>query len=66
MKFTISDIEVGFENASLTVSESSGMVEIPVRVFPDGSGNIPDIGKPFGLRITSKDGSAVGMVMYEI
>lgn len=66
MKLTISDIDVGFENASLIVSESSGMVEIPVRVFPDENGIIPDIGKPFGLRITSKDGSAVGKVMSEM
>ena len=45
---------------SYSVSESSGAVEIAVRAFPDGSGNVPNIGVPFGLRITSEDGSAVG------
>ena len=53
-------MQVGFGAESLTVSESSGDVEIAVRVFPDGNGNTPHIGKPFGLRVTSKDGSALG------
>ena len=39
------------------------MVEIAVGVFPDENGNIPDLGKPVGLRITSKDRSAVGKVI---
>ena len=42
------------------------MVEIAVGVLPDENGNIPDIGKPVGLRITSKDGSAVGKIISKI
>ena len=45
------------------MSESAGGVEIAVRAFPGENGNIPDIGKPFGLRVTSKDGSAVGKIL---
>ena len=45
------------------MSESAGGVEIAVRAFPNENGNIPDIGKPFGLRVTSKDGSAVGKII---
>ena len=56
-------MEVGFESESLSVSESAGGVEIAVRAFPNENGNIPDIGKPFGLRVTSKDGSAVGKIL---
>ena len=54
------DLKVGFVDASYSVSESSGMVEIAVTAFPDSSGNVPSIGIPFGLRITSGDGTAVG------
>ena len=54
------DMRVGFENESLTVSETSGHVEVTVRVLSNGNDEWPHIGKPFGLRITSKDGSAVG------
>ena len=45
------------------MSESAGGVEIAVRAFPNENGNVPDIGKPFGLRVTSKDGSAVGKII---
>ncbi|CAI8047192.1 Scavenger receptor cysteine-rich domain-containing group B protein, partial [Geodia barretti] len=44
-------LEVGFESESLSVSESAGGVEIAVRALPNENGNIPDIGKPFGLRV---------------
>ena len=57
------DLEVGFESESLSVSESAGGVEIAVRAFLGENGNVPDIGKPFGLRVTSKDGSAVGKIL---
>ena len=40
--------------------ESAGVVEIAVRAFPDSSGSVPSIGIPFGLRIASQDGSAIG------
>ena len=60
------DIQVGFWAESLTVSESSGDVEIAVRVFPNENGNTPHIGKPFGLRITSKDESAVGRIIIDL
>jgi hypothetical protein len=58
-------LEVGFESESLSVSESAGGVEIAVRAFPNENGNIPDIGKPFGLRVTSKVGSAVAGMDYQ-
>ena len=42
------------------MSELAGAVDVTVRILPDELGNIPTIGTPFGLRITSADGSAVG------
>ena len=45
---------------SYSVLESAGVVEVAVRAFPDSSGSVPSIGIPFGLRIASGDGSAVG------
>ena len=59
----LADLEVGFKSESLSVSESAGGVDIAVRAFPGENGIIPDIGKPFGLRVTSKDGSAVGKIL---
>ncbi|CAI8047420.1 Deleted in malignant brain tumors 1 protein [Geodia barretti] len=58
-------LKVGFVNASYSVSESSGVVEIAVTAFPDSSGNVPSIGIPFGLRITSGDGTAVAGEDYQ-
>jgi hypothetical protein len=58
-------LKVGFVEASYSVSESSGVVEIAVTAFPDSSGNVPSIGIPFGLRITSGDGTAVAGEDYQ-
>ena len=43
------------------MTESAGVLEIPVRIFDDDDGTTPDIGLPFGVRVTSRDGSAIGM-----
>ena len=42
------------------MSESAGVLYIIVEAVPDENGNIPDVGIPLGIRITSKDGSAIG------
>ena len=39
------------------MAESAGVLEIPVRIFDDST---PIIGLPLGVRVTSRDGSAVG------
>ena len=41
------------------MAESSGVVEVAVRAFPN-RGRVPKVGTPFGLRVTSGDGSALG------
>ena len=51
------DLKVGFEETSYSVAESAGVLEIPVRIFDDST---PIIGLPLGVRVTSRDGSAVG------
>ena len=51
------DLNVGFEETSYSVAESAGVLEIPVRIFDDST---PIIGLPLGVRVTSRDGSAVG------
>ena len=51
---------MGFSQESYSVAESFGRVEVTVRVLPDETGNVPRIGAPFGLRITSADVTAVG------
>ena len=51
------DLNVGFEETSYSVAESAGVLEIPVRIYDDST---PIIGLPLGVRVTSRDGSAVG------
>ena len=53
-------MRIGFEQTLYSVAESAGVLEISVRVLADENGNIPSIGLPLGVRVTSKDGSAVG------
>lgn len=43
------------------MAESAGVLEIPIRLFDDNNGTTPRIGLPLGVRVTSRDGSAVGM-----
>ena len=57
----IIDLRVGFERTLYSVSESEGELVIPVRVLADGNGITPEIGLPLGVRVTSRDDSAVGM-----
>ena len=54
------DLRVGFERTLYSVSESAGELEIPVRVLADENGIIPEVGLPLGVRVTSRDDSAVG------
>ena len=56
----LSDLSIGFQEVSYTVSESAGVIELTVS--PDGTGGVPDVGVPLGVRITSRDGSAEGTV----
>ena len=56
----LSDLSIGFQEVSYTVSESAGVIELTVS--PDGTGGIPGVGVPLGVRITSRDGSAEGTV----
>ena len=57
----IIDLRVGFERTLYSVSESEGELLIPVRVLADDDGITPEIGLPLGVRVTSRDDSAVGM-----
>ena len=54
------DLRVGFERTLYSVSESAGELVIPVRVLADDDGITPEVGLPLGVRVTSRDGSAVG------
>ena len=54
-------MRVGFPEASYTVSESAGVVELVVRPFEDENGSISNIEIPLGVRIKTRDGSAEGM-----
>ena len=54
------DLRVGFERTLYSVSESAGELLIPVRVLADDDGITPEVGLPLGVRVTSRDGSAVG------
>ena len=56
-------MRIGFEQTLYSVAESAGVLEISVRVLADENGNIPSIGLPLGVRVTSKDGSAVGKAL---
>ena len=51
-----SDLRVGFAQTFYTVAESAGVLILEVRVM----GNYTEVGLPLGVRITSKDESAVG------
>ena len=57
---THSDLKVAFSQQSYYVTESAGTLMIEVEVLANEYGNIPDIGLPLGVRVTSRDGSAVG------
>ena len=54
------DLRVGFIASTYVVEESAGVVVVEVWVLADESGHITDAGIPLGVRVTSKDGSAVG------
>ena len=54
-------MRVGFPEASYTVSESAGVVELVVRPFEDENGSISNIEIPLGVRIKTRDGSAEGI-----
>ena len=43
------------------MTESAGVLEIPVRIFDDNDATTPSIGLPLGVRVTSRDESAIGM-----
>jgi hypothetical protein len=51
-------LKVGFEHSVYTVSESARVAEIAVSALADENGNAPSIGVPFGLRISTRGGSA--------
>ena len=46
-------MRIGFEQTLYSVAESAGVLEISVRVLADENGNIPSIGLPLGVRVTS-------------
>ena len=54
------DLSIGFQETSYSVSESDGLLEIIVGPVADENGNVPDVAIPLGVRVTSKDGTAVG------
>ena len=60
------DLKVGFSQESYSVAEPFGRAEVTVRILPDETGNVPRIEVPFGLRITSADGSAVGKTHHAL
>ena len=43
--------------------ESEGQLVVQIDIIPDKNGNIPKIGVPLGLRVTSRDISAIGMTL---
>ena len=45
------------------MSEISGELVIPVRVLADENGITPEVGLPLGVRVTTRDGSAVGTTL---
>ena len=57
-------MRVGFIASTYTVEESAGVVVVEVQVLADEYGNITDAGLPLGVRVTSKDGSAVGKIQW--
>ena len=54
------DLRVGFITSTYVVEESAAVVVVEVSVLADEYGHITDAGIPLGVRVTSKDGSAVG------
>ena len=58
--FIHSDLKVAFSQKSYYVTESAGMLAIKVEVLANEYGIIPEFGLPLGVRVTSRDGSAVG------
>ena len=62
MRFQLSDMRIGFEETSYSVVESVGVLEISVRLLADKNAITRGIALPLGVRVTSKDGSAVGEV----
>ena len=53
------DLTVGFPVLSYTVDKSANLA-VEVSVLADKNGHITDAGLPLGVRVTSRDGSAVG------
>ena len=45
------------------MSETSGELVIPVRVLADENGITPEVALPLGVRVTTRDGSAVGTTL---
>ena len=59
MVFVHSDLRIGFTASTYIVEESGGVVVVEVIVLADENSHITtDV--PLGVRVTSKDGSAVG------
>ena len=54
-----SDLRVGFSGMSFTVAESAGVLEVGLLAYDK-----VDVGLPFGVRVTSRDGSAVGKLCF--
>ena len=59
-----SDLTIGFEETLYSVAESAGALEISARPFADKNGNVPRIGIPLGVRVKSRDGTAVGKQLW--
>jgi hypothetical protein len=57
-------LRVGFPVSSYTVDESANLI-VKVSVLADKNGHITDAGLPLGVRVTSRDGSAVAGEDYE-
>ena len=57
-------MRVGFITPTYVVDESAGEAAIQITVLADENGHITDAGVPLGVRVTSKDGSAVGMAQW--
>ena len=56
-----SDLRVGFIASTYVVEESAGVVVVEVSVLADEKDRV---GVPLGMRVTSKDGSAVGKMKW--
>jgi hypothetical protein len=58
-------LKVAFSQKSYYVTESAGMLAIKVEVLANEYGIIPEFGLPLGVRVTSRDGSAVAGEDFE-